>query len=664
MNLSDTFEQLVSHKDEENMENGFTIAEQVSKDKLSHHINQSEINISQNENENRNLTSILKKNDNGIKKTVHFPEKIVSVKFYDLSDDEDSDNDTLILSDPEDDDQEVPFNTYSDYTTHLLSSTSVGFIPNFTFPPVLKINDCQFYDDIDDDDEQILAIMDDDDGRELSDPNALVEDEFDSEEGTNGYKDNELTPTGMEKMPDHTSNRRENKDKEEKKQDIEEKKTDIEEKKQDIEEKTSMTSKTIDRTDYQNLQQASIEMNEVIENSEKIGKIIEAQLPVPKQGIELQDDFKIKFDGKEEYYETEVASGEVTKLSKRSSKEFEDQKVLEVNEVERLVGNLKERVHDDQMTSLEIQSQSKFQEMSMPMRENRDGHLEANFNENIDETLQQENDDLVGEENVSSAVKIVETPVTVDDSKNCVSYQQDTKIPSIDTLLDVLKARSSTSEVEDKESGCEAVEVRPFEDNLIEEEATCSHIFEGNTPQLTTLLPEIAIFDSRQLMDEKLNTAQKPGIIGLRPVGNETVLNSEEPRIYEQAFCDNHLNVIGANSVQLLIKSEKTPTNDARKLSTESVGQEVELTVKDKTKSPTEFVIRKEEFAAKDDPVSILPTGVDRLKESNENSDGRLDGSPLTSSSCTRTFHRNYGSKFLWRGPRSMRTLILDEVRS
>ena len=638
----------MSHKDKENIENGLTVAEQVSKDKLSHHINQSEINIPRNE--NHNLASILKKNDNGIKKTVHFPEKIVSVKFYDLSDDEDSDNDTLILSDPEDDDQEVPFNTYSDYATHLLSSTSVGFMPNFTFPPVLKINDCQFYDDVDDDDEQILAIMDDDDGREVSDPISLVEDEFDSEEGTNGYKDDELISTEMEKMPDHTSNRRENKD--------------IEEKKQDIEEKKNMTSKAIDQTDYQNLHQASVEVNDVSENSEKIEKMIEAPLPATKQGIELQDDFKIKFDGIEEYCEAEVTSGEVIKLSQRSSKEFEDQKVLEVNEVERLVGNLKESVHDDQITPLKIQSQSKFQEISMPMRENRDGDLEANFNENMDETLQRENDDLAGEENVSSPVKTVETPVTVEDFKNCVSYQQDTKIPSIDTLLDVLKARSSTSEVEDKESCCEAVEARPFEDKLIEEEATCSHIFEGNTPQLTTLLPEIAIFDSRQLMNEKLNAAPKPGIIGLRAVGNETVLRCEEPRIYEQAFCNNHLHVIGANSVQPLIKNEKTPTNNVSEVSTESVGQKAELTGEDKTKSPTEFVMKKEVFAAKDNPESILATGVDGLKKSNENSDGRLGVSPLTSGSCTRTFRRNYGSKFLWRGPRSTRTLILDEVRS
>ena len=637
----------MSNEDEEK-DDGRAIVEpeQVFKDQVSNHINQPEIHSLQDE--NHNLTSILKKDENGVKKTVHFPENIVSVKFYDLSDDEDSDNDTVILSDPEEDDlrdQEVPFNTYSDYSTncYLLSSTSVNFIPNFTFPTVLKTNNCQLYEDIDDDDEQILAIMDDDDGRELSDADTLVADEIDSEGNMNDYKDDNLMSTEMDKIPDHTS--------------------------KDIEEKTKMTSKEMARllkceeeneTEYQNPQQASIESA----NPEDTGKIIDLQLLVAKNGIEhLEDDLNIKFNATDKYCEVQVTAREVKKLSESSSEVYEAQKVSKLNEIERLVDSHKESVSDSQMASVEIQSQSKFQEVSVPMTGSRDEHFEENFDEKMDEILQHENNDMARKGDASTFMKKIETPVMFGDSKASVSSQKNVKLPHIYTLLDVLKASSSISEVQVKERCCETAEEHPFEDNLIEQEATCSDIVKRNTPPLTTMLPEIS--DSRQSekVDKKLNVAQKSGMMQIRSVENKTVLKCEEPYIDKPAICDNYPTVIGANSVQPLIKNKKAPTKDVSKLPKESGVKNVELQAKDKTKPSTEIVIRKEDFAAEDKPKPGQVTEGGSFKESNDNSDGHMDVSLLTSG-CTRTFHRNYGSKFLWRGPRSISTLILDEVSS
>ena len=610
--VSINFNQFVSNEDEEK-DDGRAIVEpeKVFKDQVSNHINQPEIHSLQDE--NHNLTSILKKDENGVKKTVHFPENIVSVKFYDLSDDEDSDNDTVILSDPEEDDlrdQEVPFNTYSDYSTncYLLSSTSVNFIPNFTFPTVLKTNNCQLYEDIDDDDEQILAIMDDDDGRELSDADTLVADEIDSEGNMNDYKDDNLMSTEMDKIPDHAS--------------------------KDIEEKTKITSKEMARllkceeeneTEYQNPQQASIQSA----NPEDTGKIIDLQLLVAKNGIKhLEDDLNIKFNATDKYCEVQVTAREVKKLSESSCEVYEAQKVSKLNEIERLANSHKESVSDSQMASVEIQSQSKFQEVSVPMTGSRDEHFEENFDEKMDEILQHENNDMARKGDASTFMKKIETPVMFGDSKASVSSQKNVKLPHIYTLLDVLKASSSISEVQVKERCCETAEEHPFEDNLIEQEA-----------------------------------AQKSGMMQIRSVENKTVLKCEEPYIDKPAICDDYPTVIGANSVQLLIKNKKAPTKDVSKLPKESGVKNVELQAKDKTKPSTEIVIRKEDFAAEDKTKPGLVTEGGSFKKSNDNSDGHMDVSLLTSG-CTRTFHRNYGSKFLWRGPRSISTLILDEVSS
>jgi hypothetical protein len=146
--------------------------------------------------ENNLPTSILKKEESeGPKKTVHFPENIVSVKFYEISDEEDSDNDTLILSDPEEDDlrdQEVPaFNTSDDYDSNFCHLSSTNFIPQFTFPPVLKIANCHLYENIDDHDEQIMAIMDDDDGRDALYANHLATDKISDDMGS--FQDEALT---------------------------------------------------------------------------------------------------------------------------------------------------------------------------------------------------------------------------------------------------------------------------------------------------------------------------------------------------------------------------------------------------------------------------------------------------------------------------------------
>lgn len=641
----------MSHEDEEEIDNGITIAEpeQVIKDHVSNHTNQSEKHGFR---EDHNLTSILKKDDSRVKKTVHFPENIVSVKFYDLSDDEDSDNDTVILSDPEEDDsrdQEVPFNTYNDYSTdcYLLSPTSLSFIPNFTFPPQLKINNCQLYEDIDDDDdEQILAIMDDDDGRKLSDTDTLVADEIHSEENMNGYGDDNLISTEMDKIPNHVN--------------------------KDIEEKTKMTSKEMARlvkcegkseTEYQSLQQASIDS----ENPEETGKIMDVRLSAPKNETELvEDDLKIKFDGTDEYCEVQVTAREVKKLPEISTEVFEAQKVLKFNGLEPLVGSHEESVNDSQMAPIEMQSQSKFQEVSLSKRGSRDEYSEENFDKNMNEVLQCKNDDMAGKGTVSTLMQKFEIPVRVRDSKASAGSQRNVKLPHIHTLLDVLKANSSISGVKVEERCHEtAEELDPFENNLIEQEATCSHNVKRNALLLTTMLPEISVFNLQQSekVDKELNVAQRPGMMQMRSVGNETVLECEEPCIDKQAIYDNYPNVTGANSVQLFMKNTTALTQDVSKLSTESVIQNVELPAKHKTKPSPEIVIRIDEFAAEDKPKPDLVTNGGSFKESNDSSDGHVDVSLLTSG-CTRTFHRNYGSKFLWRGPRSISTLILDEVRS
>ena len=165
--ILDTFAKIVFPRSENKNDNGSIVTE----DKISpsNHVDKPQTSISQEE----NLSSILKKSDKQEKKAVHFPENIVSVKFYNISDDEDSDNDTLILSDPEEDDycdQEVPINTYDEYNINCYypSSTNMDFIPQLMFPPVLKINNSQLYDGVDDDHEEILAIMADDDKHEES----------------------------------------------------------------------------------------------------------------------------------------------------------------------------------------------------------------------------------------------------------------------------------------------------------------------------------------------------------------------------------------------------------------------------------------------------------------------------------------------------------------
>ena len=125
-------------------------------------------------------SSILKK-DSGLtrekNRSVHFPENvnIVSVRFYDVSDDEDSDADTVILySDDEDSlDQQVPFNNFSESFTfandHDCSSSyppslslskvmNVNFKPQFCFPPALKIGNYQLFDSPDEE-EQMFENM-------------------------------------------------------------------------------------------------------------------------------------------------------------------------------------------------------------------------------------------------------------------------------------------------------------------------------------------------------------------------------------------------------------------------------------------------------------------------------------------------------------------------
>ena len=69
--------------------------------------------------------------------------------------------------------------------------SSTNFIPQFTFPPVLKIANCHLYENIDDHDEQIMAIMDDDDGRDALYANHLATDKISDDMGS--FQDEALT---------------------------------------------------------------------------------------------------------------------------------------------------------------------------------------------------------------------------------------------------------------------------------------------------------------------------------------------------------------------------------------------------------------------------------------------------------------------------------------
>lgn len=127
-------------------------------------------------------SSILKKDSGltrGKQRCVHFPENlnIVSVRLYDVSDDEDSDADTVILySDDEEslagEDQQVPSNNFSESFSlfandHDCSSShppslskvmNVDFKPQFCFPPALKIANYQLFDSPDEE-EQMFEDM-------------------------------------------------------------------------------------------------------------------------------------------------------------------------------------------------------------------------------------------------------------------------------------------------------------------------------------------------------------------------------------------------------------------------------------------------------------------------------------------------------------------------
>ncbi len=554
-------------RNEENNDNGngTTIAEPIT----TNNVNKSEASSSQKE--DHELTSILKKNDNGLKKAVHFPENIVSVKFYEVSDEEDSDNDTVILSDLEEDDlsdQEVPFNTYGDYDSSCYhpSSTSMNFIPEFTFPSALKIANNQLYDNIDDDDEQIMAIMEDDDGRERLHPNDIATDEIYPQEGINGFTDNPLIP------------------------------------------------KEVITLEYQGDPITSTEVIKLSKNPEEALEIMEIQIPLTNNGIEQSEDslemyLHKNMNGTFEAESLVVNQRTSTKLKTASETSEEDKKKfvgkteLKVQtpmtqngiepqsmngqptnmKIERLVSCHEKntsRCQDDQLTSKEIKTLSKnpaeakeIIKVQTPTTNNKVGsseeNLEINTNKSVNETLESESS--VAKENPSDLKtidQISKNPAVIANSAY-VNSETDIKVPiskvngqeqdaKIYTLLDALKAAP-------KNSVAITMEGPSTEENFIHSSPNS----DNSAPQMT-------------------ENMELPGI-----------------------------NMTGLSAEEMIEKLE---------LTTEQVSQ------------------------------------IDVNSESKESSDDYMKVTP--SSSSARILQGNCGSTLLWRGPRSINSMILDQVCS
>ncbi|CAB4027459.1 Hypothetical predicted protein, partial [Paramuricea clavata] len=692
----DTFDQVVSHTNVENNDNGDPIAKQVPQMNTISYTSSNETNLSETKSSHKeyhNLTSILKKDDHQAKKTVHFRENIVSVKFYDISDEEDSDNDTVILSDPEEDDlrdQEVPLNTYDDYNTNVYhpSSTNLNFIPQFTFPPVLKITNCELYDTIDDDDEQIMAIMEDNDGREQLRTNEIY-----LHDSVSGSQDDHLTAkevVTLYKNPDNVFHEG-------------------------------------STTEYQDDQITSIEVIKLSESPEEALDIIEIQTPyaLAKNGIDRNGGYlKVNayknMDGTfkaESLVANQRTLTDVKTLTETSEEELEVHTPMTQNGIERQSRN---EHHDDQLTSMKVtetiienaeemkapvtttefgrlvsydeENTSELQdgqrtckdvktltetpvevrEVQAPTTKNKieplEDDLEINADKYVKETWKTESESSVVKESTLALQTVnqnIENSVGIVNSTTCAGNETETKVlitkvnalqvdSKVYTLLDALKSAPKNSITD----GYNIMEGRSTEENFVQQ-VTSPKRFLGGTMASMNMLPEgqIPQFNAQRLnkmkgkltmsdMVEKwLEASQKPDVVlhdeavtMEESIGNRIALKCQAPCIDKPTVCNYYSN---PNS------------NISAPLTTENVG----LPATDTTGLPAENIIRKPELITEDKSESAQ---VDVPRESKESSDSCVEVTP-SSSSGRLAFHGSCGSNFLWRGPRSINTLILDE---
>ena len=634
----DTFDQVVSHTNVENNDNGDPIAKQVPQINTISYTSSNETNPSETKSSHKeyhNLTSILKKDDNQAKKTVHFRENIVSVKFYDISDEEDSDNDTVILSDPEEDDlrdQEVPFNTYDDYNTNVYhpSSTNLSFIPQFTFPPVLKITNCELYDTLDDDDEQIMAIMEDNDGREQLRTNDLATDEIYLHESISGSQDDHLTA------------------------------------------KEVVTQGST--TEYQDDQITSIEVIKLSENPEEALEIIEIQTPLAKNGIETSEEEivvptsmtqnGIERQSRNEHHDDQLTSMKVTETIIENPEEMKAP--VTTTEIRRLVSYDEENtseLQDGQRTCKDVKTLTEtpveakeIKEVQTPAAKNKIEPLEEDL-----EIKRTESESLVVKESTSALETVnqsIENSAVIVNSTTCAGSEAETKVlitkvnalqvhSKVYTLLGALKAAPKNSITD----GSNTMEGRSTEENCVQQ-ATSPERFLRGTMASMNMSPEgkIPQFNAQLLHKMKgkltrsdmvakwLEASQKPDAV----LHDETVtmeescgiriaLKCQAPCIDKPTVCNYYSNPNSTNSAPLTIENVGPPVID--------MTEKLELITEDKSE----------------------PAQVDVPRESKESSDAGVEVTPSRSSGRL-AFHGNCGSNFLWRGPRSINSLILEEV--
>ena len=677
----DTFDQVVSHTNEKNNDNGDPIAKQVPQINTISYTSSNETNPSETKSSHKeyhNLTSILKKDDNQAKKTVHFRENIVSVKFYDISDEEDSDNDTVILSDPEEDDlrdQEVPFNKYDDYNTNVYhpSSTSMNFIPQFTFPPVLKITNCELYDTLDDDDEQIMAIMEDNDGREQLRTNDLATDEIYLHESISGSQDDHLTAKEVVTQGSTT----EYQDDQITSIEVIKLSENPEEALEIIEIQTPLAKNGIDRNGghlevnaYKNMngafeaessmvnQRTSTDVKTLIETSEEE---IVVPTPMTQNGIERQS--------RNEHHDDQLTSMKVTETIIENPEEMKAP--VTTTEIRRLVSYDEENtseLQDGQRTCKDVKTLTEtpveakeIKEVQTPTTKNKIEPLEEDL-----EIKRTESESLVVKESTSALETVnqsIENSAVIVNSTTCAGNETETKVlitkvnalqvhSKVYTLLDALKTAPKNSITD----GCNTTEGRSTEENFVQQ-ATCPERFLGGTMASMDMLPEgqIPQFNAQLLHKMKgkltrsdmvakwLEASQKPDAVPHDETvtmeeyfGNRISLKCQAPCIDKPTVCNYYSNPNSNNSAPLTTENVGIPATDMTGLSAENMISKLKLITEDKSE-PAQVDVPGE---SSDDCVEVTPS----------RSSGRL------------SFHGTCGSNFLWRGPRSINSLILDEV--
>ena len=572
---------------------------------IINNVNQSEEHSSQEE-ENNKLTSILKKSDSGLKKTVHFPKNIVSVKFYDVSDEEESDNDTEILSDPEEDDlkdQEVPFNTYDDYDPHCCHPTSINFIPQFTFPPILKIANCHLYEDIDDHDEQIMAIMEDDDGRERLYASDLVADKIYYQQDTSGFHGD--VPTSQDGIT-------QSEDPEKALSDIRATQEPI------IKNGIERNEDKLEMIGYRNMAGSfefeNLEVNQQTPAKDKTipetaKEELDVHLPITKTGIEQQN-----VNGDQNDHQTSMK----IKTIFVKPEEVEMNTPVTKTGIERLVNEKNTNEHKCDDTSTEITSFENLAEDKQIIEVHR--LTTRNKVKPLEDDLQinefAESESSVMKENplvLATFDQRIGNPAMIQANSSFVNNDTNVKVAEVNkldakvyTLLDALKATPNNS-VELTRKG------RFIEENFVQQVASPKFVLEGKNSSMISL-PE-----------------------------------SEIPKFYAQQLHKMQAELPKLDMVKKWLLATQSVVTSSMTDATFGTTENVDLLEKEISK---ENAVKKQEAAN-----ATLQNDV--FAVSNENSHG-CTAAP----SSARAFHGSCGSNFLWRGSRSISSMILDEVCS